>query len=220
MKESLLIVGAGDMARIVASYFERWSDFTIEGFATDSNYLRQANDSCFPLHDLLSVEREFPPHEVKIFVAIGYSKVNRNRARIFLSLKEKGYSFANFVHPTSMSLGLPNIGVNTFVFENNTIQDDVIIGDDVIIWSGNHIGHGSRVGDHCFISSQVVISGNCLIGAYSFLGVNSTVGDGVQIGSSCVLGPSSVVLRDTEAAVVYVELPTPRSSLTSDKLRF
>ena len=98
------------------------------------------------------IERRFPPDTFKMFIAVGYSKVNKVRAALYAEAKSKGYELVTYVS-SKCNCCARSIGHNCFIFEDNTIQPFVTIGNDVVIWSGSNIGHHSTIGDHCFFAS-------------------------------------------------------------------
>jgi sugar O-acyltransferase (sialic acid O-acetyltransferase NeuD family) len=138
-----------------------------------------------------------------MFVAVGFSGVNRARHEIYDRCKEMGYELLTYVNSKATYWDELQIGDNCFVFENNVIQPNVQIGNDVVIWSGNHIGHDSRIGDHCFIASHAVISGNVTIGESCFVGVNATFRDGVTVAPKCIIGAGALIMKDTVEGGIY-----------------
>ena len=153
-----------------------------------------------------------------MFIAVGYTKMNKIRAKLCQDAKKKGYELISYVNSKATVWNDLTIGENCFIFENNVIQPFVKIGNDVILWSGNHIGHHSEIGDHCFISSHVVVSGKVKLGSYCFLGVNSTIRDGITIGPECVIGAGSLILHDTKEKEVYTTERARLLDVKSDKL--
>jgi len=201
--QSVVIFGTGDFARVAEVYLRLDSDYEVVAFTVDEGHMGATELNGRPVVPFGSLAERYPPAECSMFVAIGFSKVNRARGEMYAQCKERGYALISYVNSRATYWGDLEIGDNCFVFEENVIQPNVKIGDDVVLWSGNHIGHDSVIGDHCFIASHVVVSGNVRIGPYSFLGVNSTVRDGVTIAPRCVIGAGALVMRDTEEGAVY-----------------
>ena len=200
----IVVVGTGKMAEVVDEYF-RESPFDVVAFAASSDYVSSGEFLGRPLVDVASLPGSgtYRPSAVKLFVAIGYVKLNHTRERFYTQARRDGYELVTYVHPSVPIWKSNTIGDNVFVFEDNTIQPFVTIGSDSILWSGNHIGHHSRVGNHCFITSHVVVSGNCEVGDYSFLGVNATVADGVKIGRACLIGAGALIAKSTGDGELY-----------------
>lgn len=204
----IVVVGAGTMGEVVDEYFAS-SAYEVVAFAASQKYVTSPEFRGRPLVDIDTLENgPYRPAAVKLFVAIGYVKLNHTRARFYEQAKRRGYELVSYVHPSVRLWASNEIGDNVFVFEDNTIQPFVRIGADTILWSGNHVGHHSRIGAHCFLASHVVVSGNCEIGEYSFLGVNATIADGVTVGRACLIGAGALIAKSTRDGELYAAEPT------------
>ncbi len=215
----LVIFGTSNFAEVAHFYFTHDSEHEVVAFTVNKSHLTETEFHGLPVVAFEEMEKRFPPSSFAMFVAVGYSGVNKMRARVYSEAKGKGYSLVTYISSKCTYWGTP-IGDNCFIFEDNTIQPFVCIGNDVIIWSGNHIGHHSTIGDHCFISSHVVISGYDKVGAYSFLGVNATLRDAISIGESCVIGAGALIMRSTKDNEVYVAERTKPFPRSSDQIQF
>jgi sugar O-acyltransferase (sialic acid O-acetyltransferase NeuD family) len=215
----VVIFGTGDLGQVAHFYFTHDTKHEVVAFTVNEAYVKDKEFCGLPLVPFETVTERFPPRDFSMFVAIGYSKVNKSRAKIYGEAKAKGYTLESYVSSKLTKWGDPPIGDNAFILEDVTIQPFAKIGSNVVIWSGNHIGHHSTIGDHCFITSHVVISGNCKVGDYSFLGVNATLRDGITIGRSNVIGAGALVMKDTEDDVVltgHTARPFPKKSYELD----
>jgi sugar O-acyltransferase (sialic acid O-acetyltransferase NeuD family) len=223
MRKKVLVFGVGDFARVARFYLQHDSPFEVAAFTVHERFLA-VDDRSPRLMDLPVIAWEraretHPPSEYDMFVAVGYSKVNRNREAIFAEGEEAGYAMITYVCSKATTWPGLTVGRGSFVFENNVIQPFVTIGANTVLWSGNHIGHDSTIGDHVFITSHVVVSGNCTVGDNTFIGVNATLRDGITIGRDCVIGAGTVMLRDAPAGSVFKATSTPAADLTSAELR-
>ena len=206
-KQKLVIVGAGEFAEIAYYYFTRWSFYEVVAFSVEKPFIDKKKLFNLPIVPFEKLRESYSPEEYKIFVAVTYTQLNRVRLNLYKKAKEKGFSFASFVHPTVFVDETAEIGENCFIFEFNNIQYKSKIGNNVVLWSKNHLGHRSVIKDNCFISSGVTISGYCEIGENSFLGVNSCVADYKKIAEDCIIGAGAVVVKDTKKGKVYVGNP-------------
>jgi len=207
MSRPLVLVGAGEFAQIACEYFQHDSDYDVQAFSVERDYLVQPQLAERPVLPWETLERHYPPGEVELFVAIPASQLNRLRRRFYLDAKRRGYRLATYVSSRAFVWRNAEVGENCFIFENNVIQPFVRVGDDCVLWSGNHVGHRTVIEDHVFISSHAVISGYCRIGEGSFIGVNATFNDGVKVAPYNVIGAGALVTRDTEPGRVYVGSP-------------
>jgi len=220
----IVVVGTGEMGQVVDQYFAD-SPYEVVAFAATREFLEAPEFEGRPLVDFDQLgSGQYRPAAVKLFIAIGYVKLNHTRARFYERAKRDGYALVSYVHPSVQLWKSNTIGDNVFIFEDNTIQPFVGIGSDTILWSGNHIGHHTRVGNHVFISSHVVVSGNCDVGDYSFLGVNATIADEVKIGRECLIGAGALVTKSTGDGKLYAgdatsphKVPAPRFAGVPDE---
>jgi sugar O-acyltransferase (sialic acid O-acetyltransferase NeuD family) len=208
-RRQVVIFGTGDFARTAEVYLRLDSEFDVVAYTVDAEHIREETLGALPVTPFETLDERYPPSDYAMFVAVGFSGVNRARAAVYARCKERGYELITYVSSKAVCFGELAIGDNCFVFEANVIQPNVQVGDDVILWSGNHVGHDSRIGDHCFIASHAVISGNVAIGDYCFVGVNATVRDGVTVAPECVIGAGALIMRDTERGEVYSVRGTP-----------
>jgi sugar O-acyltransferase (sialic acid O-acetyltransferase NeuD family) len=195
-KEKLVIIGDSQFAQIAAEYLKDFSQYEVVAFSVPYEFKQQFTLNGLPVIDFEEIEDSCPPETHKAFCAIAFSRLNRNREKMFNEAQFKGYELISFVHPKAFVASSAKIGKNVFLFEGNVVQSHVVIEDGVVAWSGNHFGHGSYIGKFAFLSSHSVISGNCKVGAYSFLGVNSTLTDGITLGDNVVIGAASLVVKN------------------------
>lgn len=208
MNKKLVIVGAGEFGEIAYEYFTDDSEYTVAAFAVESRYRTINELRGLPVVDFETLEKQYPPQEYETFVAVTYVKLNRARRRLYELCKQKGYTCASYISSHAFFWKNAEIGENSFVFEDNTVQYHVKIGNNVILWSGNHIGHRTVIHDDVWLTSHVVVSGFCEIGRGSFIGVNASIGDNVAIAEDVVLGAGSVTVKNLEKkAGVYVGCP-------------
>jgi sugar O-acyltransferase (sialic acid O-acetyltransferase NeuD family) len=218
MKNKVVIFGVGDFARVASVYLTKDSPYEIVAFTAHKRYIQESellNHKVVPFERL---EDLYPPDQYAMFVAVGFSRVNKARAELYHLCKSKGYELISYINSKATYWSDIEVGDNCFIFENNVIQPFVKIGNDVTIWSGNHIGHDASIGDHCFIASHAVISGNVNIGPYCFIGVNATISDKVIVAPECFIGAGAIILRNTKERGVYIAQPTKLSPVTSSEL--
>jgi sugar O-acyltransferase (sialic acid O-acetyltransferase NeuD family) len=199
----VVVFGTTDFAQVAAEYLRRDSPHEVVAFTVHERYIEKPDLLGLPVVPFEQLEERHPPSGTSMFVAIGFSGVNKTRRAMYEECKGRGYELISYVSSRALPFGELELGDNTFVFEANVIQPFVRIGSNVIVWSGNHIGHHSRIGDHCFIASHAVISGNVRIGEECFVGVNATFRDGVKVAPRCVIGAGALIMRDTEEGAVF-----------------
>lgn len=207
----VVIFGVGELAELVHFYLAESAEWDVVGFAADQRFLPASGSVAgLPAMKIEEVTGRFPPVEHRAFVAVSAGGLNRQRESLCHRAEAAGYELMSYIHPSATVASNVEIGRNSFVFEDNTLQPFTRVGDRCILWSGNHIGHRSVIEDDVFITSHVVVSGFCRVGRYSYLGVNSSIADGVCVAQDTVLGAGGVLLSDNEAGGVYVGAPAKR----------
>ncbi len=214
----VIIFGTGDIAQIANYYFKIDSEHEVVAFTVNQDYMNGTEYEGLPLVPFEKIADIYPPGSHQMFIALSYSKMNKNRAAKYYEAKEKGYKLVSYVSSKCTYLSQYEHGDNCFIFEDNTIQPYVRIGNNVTLWSGNHIGHHSVIKDHNFISSHVVISGHCTIESNCFLGVNSSLAHKVTIAKETLLGAGAVISKNTEEKGVYVPPRTVMLEKKSDEV--
>ncbi len=217
--KKVILFGTGDFARVASVYLAKDSPHEVVGFTTHRQYITEPTVLGKPIWPFEELPQTHSPKDYSMFVAVGFSKVNKARAEVYHTCKNLGYELISYINSRAVHWGEFEIGDNCFVFENNVIQPFVRIGNNVVLWSGNHIGHDATIGDHCFISSHVVISGNAKVGPYCFLGVNSTLRDGITVGQESVIGAGVLLLKDAPPQSVYRGQATEPSTIPSTRLK-
>lgn len=217
--KDIVIFGLGGFAEIVYTYFKHDSSFNVVAFTANESAIKERSLFGLPVVPFENIETIYPPTKFQMFIAIGYSNMNKKRARIFDEAKIKRYELVSYVHPSTIINDGFQMGENCFIFENNVLQPYVTLGNDVIIWTGNVISHHTIIKDHCFIVSHVAIAGNVTVEPFCFFGMNSTVRNRITIARECVIGAGAVILEDTKEKEVYVSKSTVKLDITSDMLK-
>ena len=217
--KKLIIFGIGQISQVAYYFFSEDSDYEIAGFTVNDDFIDCSQHMGLPVAPFEEIHERFPPCDFKLFIAIGYGKMNLLRRNKLEETRTKGYELAHYVSSRAFVPNKFEARDNLFVLENNVIQPYTTIGENVTLWSGNHIGHHSVIEDDVFISSQVIISGAVRVGRASFLGVNSTIGDNISIGAENIIGAGSLVLKNTADKAGLKAHATEAAKITSDQLR-
>ncbi|GAB3898615.1 acetyltransferase [Larkinella knui] len=213
----VIIFGVLDTAELAHFYLTHDSEHEVVAFALNREYLKETEFKGLPVVAFEDVETVYPPQEFKFFAPMTGRKMNKNREKIYLEAKAKGYECISYIS-SKATLFNNQIGENCFILEDNTIQPFTTIGNNVVLWSGNHIGHHGEIKDHVFFTSHVVLSGHCVVDSYSFFGVNSTIRDYLHIAEGTLVGMAAAVIKSTEAWGVYMGNPAEKRPIPSHKV--
>lgn len=215
----IVIFGDTTIAEVAHFYFTRDSEHEVVAFTVDEQFRRRDSLFGLPVLPLDEAVRRYPPGDYRMFVAIGYTKLNQVRARVYNDVKARGYDLVSYVSSRCTNWA-ESIGDNCFILEDNTLQPFVRIGNDVTLWSGNHIGHHASIGDHCFISSHVVLSGYVKVEPYCFIGVNAATREDITIGESTLVGAGALIMKSTEPNSLYIAQATKPHARKSSEVPF
>jgi sugar O-acyltransferase (sialic acid O-acetyltransferase NeuD family) len=210
----IVIFGLRDTAELAHYYLTHDSEHEVVAFTLGADYLVKSRFKGLPVVAFEKLNEIYPPSEYKFFAPMTGKNMNRNREKIYLQAKSKGYEFISYISSKATVFPGTIIGENCFILEDNTIQPFTTIGNNVVLWSGNHIGHHGKIEDHVFFTSHVVMSGHCLIGKNSFIGVNSTIRDGIKLAQGSLVAMSTSIMKDTEEWGVYIGSPGKKKENT------
>jgi len=199
----IVIFGCNDFAELVKFYFDNDSDYEVTGFVIDNDYHTVDTFLDLPLIKTDDLESTFPKEEYSLFVAVGYSKMNRIREQKINEFRRMGYYLVNYISSSCTRWSDLVIEDNCFIMENVILQKNVKLGSGVIIWAGTCIGHDSVLHDNVFISLNATLSGNTVVKDKSFIGANATIKDDVLIEESTLVGAGSYISNNTKKFEVY-----------------
>lgn len=205
--KKLLIIGAGETAHLAYEYFTHDSEYEVAAFCVNKEYIKENEFLSLPVVSFEDVEKHYPPSDYFAFVALAGTHLNRDRTKMYIETKNKGYKLASYISSKAFVWHNVEIGENCFILEDNTLQPFTKVGNNVVMWSGNHLGHRSEIKDNCFITSHVVISGFCEIGENCFIGVNSTFANDLKIAKDNFIAMGAAVTKSTEENRMYAGIP-------------
>ena len=208
--KNLVIVGTGDYALVAFHFLRQTGSYNIISFSEEMNYIRFDIVEGLPNIAFEELEFKAPPEDTMLLIAIGPNKVNSVRERLYLSAKEKGYSFIKYISPQATVWDENAIGENSFIFPNCVVEPFAKVGNNSVLWSGAILAHHSEVKDHCFLAPGVCISGRSVIGSNSFIGINATIRDNVTVGERCIVGGGALIKKNIENGGVYSQSGTAK----------
>lgn len=202
----VVVFGTGTLAQLIHLYLAGDSAHTVVAFTATADRVEARSFSGLPVVPFEDVVDRYPPGDHRMFVAIGYDRLNRVRSRFYSEAKSKGYQLVTYVSSRA-DVAAATVGDNCCIFGGATIEPFATIGNDVIVWGGARVSHHSSVGDHSFLAPGATVAGYTSVGRHCFLGANCTLRDGISVGDHCLIGAGATVLRDTAERQVLVSQP-------------
>jgi sugar O-acyltransferase (sialic acid O-acetyltransferase NeuD family) len=209
-RRDLAIIGAGGIAREIASWAEQarldGDPVRVTAFVDDPHPGRELHGR--PVVRLAELDRAPSPWFV---VAVGSPALRRRLAE---EAEAAGLRPAPaLVHP-GVVWDRPRVqlGVGTVVCPGTILTTDVTVGRHVQINLQCSIGHDARLEDLATLSPGVHVSGWVTIGAEAFLGTGAVTVDGredrpLRIGAGATVGAGAVVTRDVAPGTTVVGVP-------------
>lgn len=139
---------------------------------------------------------KYLPTDVLLVNGLGSIGDNTRRKQIFCYWKDKGYSFANVIHPTAVVSPYAVLEEGVQVMAGAIIQPDVHIGFNSIVNTRTVVDHDTRIGNHVHIASGAVLSGSVVVEDNAHIGTGAAVIQGISIGKNSIVGAGAVVVKD------------------------
>lgn len=215
----IVIFGTGELAQLAHYYFTNDSLHAVVAFTVDDDFLSEETFMGLPVVGFGDLEQQYPPDNYELFVAIGYSRLNQDRAEKCREAKARAYQLSTYISSRSICYPDLEIGENCLIMEGNVIQPFVTIGDNVIIWSGSLISHHVDIGSNCFIAAKVAISGKVKIEPFCFVGVNATLRENITLARNTIIGAGALVLQSTEENQSYLGSASKKSGIPSHRMQ-
>jgi len=213
----IVVFGAGKVTEVVYRHVRFQGEREVACFTTDPAFVPENGVfQGLPVVPFDRVERDYPPGQFDLLVAVGYQELNAVRRRIFEQAKAKGYDLASFVSRRAAYGDWLEIGESCIILDHVSIEPGVKIGKNVVLWSGILVGHHTVIEDHCWVAGHAVFGGSVKLGTGSFVGLGAVIGNEVEIGSQSFLGAGVVLTKCADPKSVFVQRDTERFRLDSD----
>lgn len=201
--ENLIIIGTSTNARHVYEFVKMYNLYNVIGFAVNEKYNNGESFMGLPVFNLedLPDKQDVP---FKVFIALLWNRLNRDRRDLFEYCERCGLEFVNLISPHAIIRGSSSIGRNCWIHDFCIVQNNTLIGDNVAIMAYTLIGANCKVGSHCFFGARSLLGGGSSVGTQSFVGLNSTIFDNTQIGEKCIVGACTAVKRNMPSYSKYI----------------
>nr|WP_158212415.1 acetyltransferase [Natranaerobius trueperi] len=200
---SLILIGAGNHCKAVIDIV-KMNNEKIIGIVDDDSNLHESKLLDIPVIGNLDKIEQFDENEVKLIITIGKPYI---RKTIYENFLNKGYTFANAVHPNTCISNYACLGNGVIINSGTAIHPDVKIKDNVIIGLNSTISHDSLVDLHSHISPGVNIAGGTTIGSSVDIGINASIIQNIKIGDKSIIGAGAVVVDDIQEKCTAVGVP-------------
>jgi len=198
-----IVLGGGGHAKVVMEVLQLCGK-TVIGF-TDLGVCAPVLDFACLGND--NVVNQYNPDEIFLVNGIGSVGDNSRRKRLFLTWKEKGYSFPAIIHPAAILSPDTVLEEGVQVMAAAVVQAGAYIGPNTIINTRATIDHDTTIGEHVHIAPGCVISGNVKVESDAHLGPGAVVIQGLTIGKGSIVAAGSVVVKDVDEYTKVAGVP-------------
>ncbi|NGP88322.1 NeuD/PglB/VioB family sugar acetyltransferase [Fodinibius halophilus] len=211
-KQSVVIIGGGGHANVVASIIERSQYYSCGGYTDLSDKGTICN--CNYLGD---DEKIIDDKENSYNLVIGISYVNSvtDGVRDGLIKKMTQYSHFNFPIITSdVAFIDTDVSINkgTVVINGATINTGVELGEFCVVNTNATIDHNCKLGNNVQVGPGATVCGDVEIGDDVFIGAGATIIDGLEICEDVIIGAGSVVTKSITEPGIYKGIPSSLSN--------
>lgn len=205
MKKPLIIIGAGDHAKVLLDTLLEQKENVIG--LTDKTVPKGTIIYGVPVIGDDDAVLQYKAEEIELVNGIGSINTTSLRERIFKIFKDKGYMFKSVIHSSAVVSKRAIINEGSQILAGAIINTEVQIGENTIINTKVSIDHGCKIGKNCHIAPGSVLSGCVTVGDCTHIGTGSSIIQGIRIGSNVLIGAGSVVINDIMDNVTVYGVP-------------
>ena len=206
MKEKILLVGAGQHARVVLYNIQEQNKYDVIGIL-DKNLDKAKEEKFFEGIPILDIDySKIDLKELKeklgtdkFFISFGNMKY---RKKVWELFKNSGWNSVNIIHPNAVISKNAKLGEGILIECGCLITPNPIIGDNVVVNTGSQVNHDNIIENHVYIASGIVLSGGVKIGENTLLDDGVIVTLGKKIGKNSLIGAGAVVTKNLEDNIV------------------
>jgi UDP-perosamine 4-acetyltransferase len=208
MLPSLVIVGAGGHARVLAEIVYLSKQFQLVGFTDPDLKLKGMKIFNAPVLGPDEILPNLRSQGVKnAIIGVGSSGNNHPRSLLFEEIIRIGFDPACLIHPTAVLSSTVEIGRGVAVMARAVVNLNARLGDNVIINTGAIVEHDCVLGDHVHVASGACLAGGVRVGPKSHVGVAASSIQNISIGAECLVGGGAAVVGDIPDHSVALGVP-------------
>ena len=206
MREKILLVGAGQHARVVLYNIQEQNKYDVIGIL-DKNLDKAKEEKFFEGISILYIDySKVDIKELKeklgtdkFFISFGNMKY---RKKVWELFKNSGWNSVNIIHPNAVISKNAKLGEGILIECGCLITPNPIIGDNVVVNTGSQVNHDNIIENHVYIASGVVLSGGVKIGENTLLDDGVIVTLGREVGKNSLIGAGAVITKNLEDNIV------------------
>ena len=207
-KEKIVIIGAGQHARVVLYNVEEQNKYEVIGYLdSDDNRIGDIFEGKkilgnYQKENLKEFSKKIGTN--KFFIGFGNMKY---RKKVFDYFINNGWEAVNIIHPNAVVSKNARLGKGILIECGCLITPNPVIGDNVVVNTGSQVNHDNIIEDNVYIASGVILSGGIKIGENTLLDDGVIVTLGCSVGKNSLIGAGAVVTKNIPDEVVAYGSP-------------
>lgn len=202
---TLLLLGAGGLAREVLAAMRRTQAYRIFGFLDDDPARHRTMVDGVPVLGGISDAGSYPRCSFLACAGSGTARAGMVQTLARTGVAE--YRFATFVDPGAHLGDGCVVGAGSIVLAGTVLTAAVTVGRHVAVMPNCTLTHDDVVEDYATLTSGVQLGGGVRVGSGAYLGMGATVRQGVRIGAGTVVGMGAAVLQDLPGGQTWAGVP-------------
>ena len=208
----LIIVGAGDQAKVIFSELIEDKKVNFLGFVDDNLNKNQLvvkfkNKSFYNLGKIKEVIKN--KNNFSGIIGVGF---NYLRKKIYKDIKkiDRNFKFQKIISKNAIINSNVKINDGTFISSGVVINTGTNIGEHCIINTSSSIDHDNIFENFSSTGPGVITGGNVNVGEMSFIGMGSVVKNNIIISNDTVVGANSFINKNCSSNYVYFGNPAKK----------
>jgi sugar O-acyltransferase (sialic acid O-acetyltransferase NeuD family) len=199
---SLLIVGAGGHARVVADAALTTNTWQRVCFIDDA---RTATGGLgLPIVGTTAQLEQLRAEFGAAVVGIGDA---HTRLRLLARCRQAGFELPAIVHRTAAVSSYAKLGPGVVVFAQAAINPGATLEEGCIVNTGATVDHDCHLQAGVHVCPGANLAGNVQVAARTWIGVGACVKQGVRIDADVTVGAGAAVVNDIEAGMTVTGVP-------------
>ena len=201
-RECVLVVGAGDHAKVVVELIAARANHRVVGLID--------NEKSAPVLGIpvVGTDADLPRLRgsgiMKAFVALGD---NERRLVMGRRLQSFGFQIINVVSPAATISPSVQMGLGIAIMAGAVVNAQCQIDDFAIINTGAIVDHDAHIGEGSHVAPGCALAGRVKLGRLAFLGTGTNAIPGISVGNSAIVGAGSCIVRDVPAGALAIGVP-------------
>jgi len=149
----VVIYGDSDFAEQVKNQLDLDDRYKVVAFTVDESKFQKDIYNGLPVIKFQLLKYFYNKNEIKIFPAIGYSKLNSIRELVYKEIINQDFEIFTYISKNAIIGKNVNIGKGVYITEFVSIGTNVKIGNGVIFLPNSSIAHDVIIEDFVFLFS-------------------------------------------------------------------